>query len=183
MPSPVPPSLPAARYAAHQAAIDAAVAEVLGSGWFILGRQTSAFEREFAAFLGAAHCVGVASGTDALEIALRACGIGPGDAVLTVSHTAVATVAAIERAGAAPVLADIDPRSFTLDPEQLSDTIKEYQAGPAAAGRPRLKAVIPVHLYGQPADLPAILELARRHGLRVIEDCAQAHGEIGRAHV
>lgn len=132
-----PPSLPAARYAAHQAAIDAAVAGVLGSGWLILGRQTSAFEREFAAFLGAAHCVGVASGTDALEIALRACGIGPGDAVLTVSHTAVATVAAIERAGAAPVLADIDPRSYTLDPEQLSDTIMEYQAGP---GRPAAPA-------------------------------------------
>jgi dTDP-4-amino-4,6-dideoxygalactose transaminase len=170
------PSVPADRYAAHKTALDGAVAEVLSSGWFILGRQTAAFEQEFAAFLGAAHGVGVGSGTDALEIALRACGIGPGDAVLTVSHTAVATVAAIERAGATPVLVDIDPVTFTLDPERLHDAIAAYQSGPAASGRPRLKAVIPVHLYGQPADLPAILEVARRHELRVIEDCAQSHG-------
>lgn len=169
-------SLPAARYRAHRAEITAAVAQVFRSGRFILGSQTAAFEREFAAFIGTACCVGVASGTDALEIALRACGIGSGGAVLTVSHTAVATVSAIERAGAMPVLVDIDPSTFTMDPNRLQATILEYQKHRDAAARPRLKAIIPVHLYGHPADIPAILSIARSHGLRVIEDCAQSHG-------
>src|SRR5439155_13372237 len=117
--------------------------------------------------MGVTHAVGVGSGTEALHLALRACGIGAGDAVLTVSHTAVATVAAIELAGATPVLVDIDPRTFTLDPNHLEDALRQ-------CARP--KAVVPVHLYGHPADMPAILDIARRHGLRVIEDCAQAHG-------
>lgn len=167
-------SLPRARYLAHREEIETAIAEVFTSGQFILGAQTRAFEDEFARFLGAQHGVGVASGTDAIELALRACGIGPGDAALTVSWTATATVAAIERAGAMPVLADIDPRTFTLDPEAAQETIHEHQS----AGGPKLKAIIPVHLYGHPADLPAILSIARRHGLRVIEDCAQAHGAM-----
>ena len=122
-----PLSLPAARYRAHRAEIDAAVTEVFRGGRFILGNQTAAFEKEFAAFIGAACCVGVGSGTDALEIAVRACGIGSGDAVLTVSHTAVATVSAIERAGATPVLVDIDASTFTMDANRLQATILEYQ--------------------------------------------------------
>jgi dTDP-4-amino-4,6-dideoxygalactose transaminase len=145
--------------------IDAAVARVLAGGWYILGEEVRAFEAEFAAYLGVAHAVGVASGTDALLLALRACGVGPGDEVITVAHTAVATVAAVELSGAAPRLVDIDPNSFTLDPALL-----------AAAVTPRTRAIIPVHLYGRPADAAPILAFARERGLLVIEDCAQAHG-------
>ena len=145
--------------------IDDAVQRVLDSGWYILGKEVAAFEEEFAAYCGAVACVGVNSGTDALHLALRACDIGPGDEVITVSHTAVATVAAIHLAGATPVLVDVDPITYTLDPAKL-----------AAAITPRTRAVIPVHLYGHPADMDPILAIARRHGLRVIEDCAQAHG-------
>jgi dTDP-4-amino-4,6-dideoxygalactose transaminase len=176
MPSTFPLPLPTARYQAHREKLDAAVRSVFGSCRFILGEQTESFEKEFATFLGVAQCIGVGSGTDALEIALRACGIGPGDAVLTVSHTAVATVAAVERAGAVPVLVDIDAATFTLDPNSLEETIREYEQRPCGTARPRLKAVIPVHLYGHPADMPAILSICRARGLRVIEDCAQAHG-------
>ncbi len=172
----VSPSLPAIRYRAHRAEIDAAIAGVFRGGRFILGNETAAFEKEFAAFIGAASCIGVGSGTDALEIALRACGIGSGDAVLTVSHTAVATVSAIERAGASPVLVDINASTFTIDADRLEATILEYNRPRGRARRPRLKAVIPVHLYGHPADMPVILSIARSHGLRVIEDCAQSHG-------
>jgi dTDP-4-amino-4,6-dideoxygalactose transaminase len=141
------------------------VAEVLDSGWYILGRQAEAFEAEFAAFCGAAGCVGVNSGTDALLLALRACGIGAGDEVITVAHTAVATVAAIRLAGATPVLVDIDPLTYTMDP-----------AAAEAAVTAATRAIIPVHLYGQAADLRSIREITRRHGIRLIEDCAQAHG-------
>src|SRR5438093_5670488 len=123
--------------------------------------------------MGLAHAIGVGSGTEALHLALRACSVGPGDAVFTVSHTAVATVAAIELAGATPVLIDIDPRTYTLEPNHLEATLREWRD---AGARP--KAVIPVHLYGHPADMPAILAIARRYGLRVIEDCAQAHGAV-----
>lgn len=151
------------------------MANVFRGGRFILGEQTEAFEKEFAAFLGAARCIGVGSGTDALELALRACNIGPCDAVLTVAHTAVATVAAIERTGATPVLVDIDASTFTMDPNRLLETIKEYEKH-RTARLPKLKAVIPVHLYGHPTDMPAILSIARARRLRVIEDCAQSHG-------
>lgn len=154
-------------YLAYKAEIDAAVARALASGWYILGEETAAFESEFAAFCGAAGCVGVNSGTDALALALRALGIGAGDEVITVAHTAVATVAAIVMAGATPVLADIDPLTFTLSPATFE-----------AAITPRTRAVIPVHLYGQPADMDAILQIARAHNLRVVEDCAQAHGAL-----
>ena len=166
---PIPQTDPRASYLAHKAGIDAAIQRVLDSGWYILGKEVEAFERAFAAYVGVSHAIGVANGTDALELALRACGVGPGDLVFTVSHTAVATVAAIELVGATPVLVDIDPATYTLDPNCLETAL----AGPPA-GTP--KAVIPVHLYGQPADMPAILELARRYGLYVIEDCAQSHG-------
>lgn len=166
---PILPADPKACFLAHRAEIEAAVREVLDGGSYILGPQVAAFEVEFARFLGGGHAVGVASGTDALVLALRAAGIGPGDQVFTVSHTAVATVAAIELAGAAPVLVDIEPHTFTLDAERLDAAVRRY-------GRGRRHAVVAVHLYGHPADLPAILDVARRRDLMVIEDCAQAHG-------
>jgi dTDP-4-amino-4,6-dideoxygalactose transaminase len=167
----IPQTDPKAGYLAHKARIDAAIQRVLDSGWYILGREVEAFERAFAAYIGVSHAIGVANGTDALELALRACGVGPGDLVFTVSLTAVATVAAIELVGATPVLVDIDPVTYTLDPNCLEAALAHPLAGTP-------KAVIPVHLYGQPADMPAILELARRYGLYVIEDCAQSHGAV-----
>lgn len=154
-----------AAYARQQAQLDAAVLRVMAGGWYILGEEVRQFEREFAAYLGAAEAVGVASGTDALLLALRAAGVGPGDEVITVAHTAVATVAAIELAGATPVLIDIDPRTYTLDPALLP-----------AALTSRTRAIVAVHLYGQTAAMDPILAFARDHGLLVIEDCAQAHG-------
>lgn len=163
---------PRAAYLEHRAEIDASIAAALEGGRYILGPQVSAFEDAFARYLGVRHAVGVASGTDALYLAIRACGIGEGDEVITVSHTAVATVAAIELAGARAVVVDIDPDTYTISP-----------AGIEARITTRTRAILPVHLYGHPADMAAILELARRHGLRVIEDCAQAHGArtLGRA--
>jgi dTDP-4-amino-4,6-dideoxygalactose transaminase len=158
---------PRAQYTAHKEEIDAALRRVLDKGRYILGEEVQQFESEFAAWLGVAHAVGVGSGTEALHLALAACGVGAGDEVITVSHTAVATVAAIELAGARPVFVDIDPASFTLDPALL-----------AAAITPRTRAIVPVHLYGRPADLSPILQLAHARGLRVIEDCAQAHGAL-----
>ncbi len=156
-----------ARYLAHQPAINAAVQRALASGWYILGQEAAAFETEFAQACGAAGCVGVNSGTDALHLALRACDVGPGDEVITVAHTAVATVAAIRLAGATPVLVDIDPVTYTMSPAAL-----------AAAITPRTKAVIPVHLYGHPADLPTIAAEVNPRGIWLIEDCAQAHGAL-----
>lgn len=158
-----------ASYLAHQPDIDAAVHRVLESGWYILGTEVKTFEQAFAAYVGVTHAVGVGNGTDALELALRACGVGLGDLVFTVSHTAVATVAAIELVGAIPVLVDIDPATYTMDPNSLEAALARSPVGIP-------KAIIPVHLYGQPADMPAILKLARRYGLHVIEDCAQSHG-------
>ena len=166
------PFQPIAEYRAYKGAIDAAVLRVFESGNYILGPETAEFEKEFAAWIAGentAHAVGVANGTDALVLAMRALGIGAGDTVLTVSHTAVATVAAIELAGAEPLLVDIDPATFTLDPQKFADTIR-------ANPQRKFKAVIPVHLYGQAADMPAIMEVARRHELLMIEDCAQSHG-------
>ncbi len=167
---PILPMDPRATFIAHREEILDAVTRVLDGGRYILGDETGAFEREFAAHAGVAHGIGVASGTDALQVGLRAMGIGPGDAVLTVSHTAVATVAAIEMTGATPVLVDIDAATMNMSPESLGETIEAY------SGTHRLKAVVPVHLYGHPAAMPAILEIAREHDLQVLEDCAQAHG-------
>jgi dTDP-4-amino-4,6-dideoxygalactose transaminase len=161
------PSNPKAAYEARRAEIDAAIAGVLAGGRYILGPQTSAFEQEFAAYVGVADAIGVGSGTEALHLALSACGIGPGDEVITVAHTAVATVAAIELCGAEPVLVDVDLQTYTMDPAWLADAIT-----------PRTRAIVPVHLYGLPAPLAPILDVAARHGLRVIEDCAQAHGAV-----
>jgi dTDP-4-amino-4,6-dideoxygalactose transaminase len=173
----IPQADPGASYRAHAAEIDAAVARALSSGWYILGAEGRAFEGSFAAWLGAAHAVGCGNGTDALALALRALGVGPGAAVATVSHTAVATVAAIEMAGATPVLIDIDPSYYTMDPEELAAVL----ASPPP-GLPPIRAVIPVHLYGQSADLDAILPLAQRYGVAVIEDCSQAHGATLHGH-
>lgn len=168
----IPQANPGASYLACKDEIDKAVQNVLQTGWYILGQEVREFESEFASYIGLGHAVGVASGTDALEIALRAYDVGAGDLVFTVSHTAVATVAAIERAGATPVLVDIDPKTFTLDPLSLEGAVKHYKNH--ASLNP--KVVIPVHLYGHPADMQSINSIARNHHLRVIEDCSQAHG-------
>ena len=145
--------------------LESAALRVLRSGWYILGPEVEAFEQSFASYHGVPHAVGVANGTDAIELALRALEIGPGDEVITVAHTAVATVCAIERAGAVPVLVDVDEATYTMDP-----------AAAEAAITSRTRALLPVHLYGHPADLEALSRVADRHGLALVEDCAQSHG-------
>jgi dTDP-4-amino-4,6-dideoxygalactose transaminase len=162
-------SNPQAQYLAHQDEIDRVILQVLNKGWYILGDEVKTFEAEFAGHVGVRHGVGVGSGTDAIHLALRACEIGQGDEVITVSHTAVATVSAIESAGATPVLVDIEPDFYTIDPARLKAAISS-----------KTKAIVPVHLYGQTADLTPILDIAQHHGLRVFEDCAQAHGALYR---
>jgi dTDP-4-amino-4,6-dideoxygalactose transaminase len=154
-----------AQYRSIKSEIDAAVSKVLESSQFVLGEEVASFEREFAKYCGAAECVAVNSGTSALHLALLAAGIGPGDEVITVPFTFVASVAAILYTGARPVLVDIDPQCFNINPAAIE-----------AAITPRTKAIMPVHLYGQTADMDPVLETARRHGLIVIEDAAQAHG-------
>ena len=153
------------QYHAIKPEIDAAIQRVLESTQFALGDEVVAFERQFAAYCGAREAVGVNSGTSALHLALLACGVGPGDEVVTVPFTFVATAAAIGYCGARPVFVDIDPETFTMDPARLETAIT-----------PRTKAIVPVHLYGQAAEMDQILEIGRRRGLRVIEDAAQAHG-------
>jgi dTDP-4-amino-4,6-dideoxygalactose transaminase len=145
-------------------AIDAAIARVIDRGWFILGPELEAFESEFAAASGARHAVGVGNGTDALAIALRAAGLAPGDEVITSPLSAAYTGLAIMMAGGRPIFADIDPLRLTLDP-----------AAVAAAVTSRTAAILPVHLYGQAADMPAMAQVAVRHGLTIVEDCCQAH--------
>jgi len=154
-----------AQYRSIKPEIDTAIARVLDSCQFVLGSEVSAFEKEFATYCAAAECIALNSGTSALHLALLAAGVGPGDEVITVPFTFIASVAAVEYTGARPVLVDIDPRSFTMDPAAVE-----------AAITPRTKAILPVHLYGQTADMDPIVEVARRHGLVVIEDAAQAHG-------
>ncbi len=154
-----------AQYASIKNEIDAAVLGVLSSGQFALGPEVAAFEQEFAAYCGADHGIGVNSGTSALHLALLAAGVGPGDEVITVPFTFVATVAAIRYTGATPVFVDIDPQTCTIDVDQVAGAIT-----------PRTTAVVPVHLYGQPADMDPLLTLASRHHLTVVEDAAQAHG-------
>jgi dTDP-4-amino-4,6-dideoxygalactose transaminase len=167
----IPQANPGAGYRALKSEIDEAVARALSSGWYILGNELRAFEAEFAAWLGVPAVIGCGNGTDAIALALRGLGIGPGCTVVTVSHTAVATVAAIEMTGATPLLIDIDPVHYTMDPDALSQVLQR-----PPPGLPRIRAVIPVHLYGQPADLDRIIPLCRAHGAALIEDCAQAHG-------
>ncbi len=158
---------PRAGYLAARAEIDAAVARVLAGGTYIHGPELAAFEAEFARWLGAAGAVGVANGTDALELALRALDVGPGDRVATVANTVTATVSAIVATGARPVFVDTDPDTMLMDAAALGRTLARVGA---------VKVVLPVHLYGLGCDLAAIVPAARAHGARVLEDCAQAHG-------
>jgi dTDP-4-amino-4,6-dideoxygalactose transaminase len=154
-----------AQYHSIKAEVDAAISDVLENSSFVLGKHVAAFEEEFAAYCQASYAQGVNSGTSALHLAMLAAGIGPGDEVITVSMTFVATVSAIGYTGARPVFVDADPVSYTMDPAKIEAAITE-----------RTKAIVPVHLYGQPADMDPIMEIARRHKLIVIEDAAQAHG-------
>jgi dTDP-4-amino-4,6-dideoxygalactose transaminase len=155
----------AAQYREIKDEVHAAIHGVLESTQFVLGKEVAAFEEEFAAYCDVEHGIGVNTGTSALHLALLAAGIGRGDEVITVPFTFVATVAAIDYTGARPVFVDIDPATFTMDPAAIE-----------AAITPRTRAILPVHLYGQPADMDPILQIARRHGLLVIEDACQAHG-------
>ena len=154
-----------------QPALHGALRRVLDSGWYILGEELQRFEEEFASYCTVQHCIGVGSGTEALHLALKACGIGPGDEVITVSHTFIATALAITWTGARPVFVDIDPETYTMDPLQLARAITS-----------KTRAILPVHLYGQCADMDPIMDLARKRGLWVIEDAAQAHGAIYKGH-
>ena len=152
-------------YAEMKDEIDRAVSRVLESGWYLMGKELEAFEQAFSDFCGVKYGIGVASGTEAIQIALSACGIGPGDDVLTVSNTCVPTAAGIESAGAKCEFVDIDPDTYTMDPKLIEQRLT-----------PRTQAIVVVHLYGQCADLDEIMRIAGKHKLKVIEDCAQAHG-------
>ena len=153
-----------AQYLTIKPALDAAIADVIAESSFIRGPHVDKFEQEFAAAVGVKHCVSCANGTDALYIAMRGLGLKPGDEVITTAHSWISTSETITQAGGRVVFADTDDQTFTIDPAQI-----------AAKITPRTVGIIPVHLYGQPADMDPILELARKHGLWVIEDCAQAH--------
>lgn len=168
----IPQTDPRAGYLEHKVELDNAMTAVLERGCYIIGSEVANFEKEFAHYLGVLATVGVANGTDAIELALRALGIGPGDTVATVSHTAVATVAAIERCGALPVFVDIDPGTYNMDPNRLESLLKN----PGAIPRP--KAVVAVHLYGGAADVLALAQLCQQYGCFLVEDCAQAHGAL-----
>jgi dTDP-3-amino-3,4,6-trideoxy-alpha-D-glucose transaminase len=148
-----------------RAELDAACRRVLDGGWYVLGPEVEAFEREYAEYCGTRHCVSVGNGLDALCLLLRAVGIGPGDEVIVPGHTFIATWLAVSAAGATPVAVDVDDATANLDPARLESAVT-----------PRTAAVIPVHLYGQPAAMDAVTAVARRHGLKVFEDAAQAHG-------
>jgi dTDP-4-amino-4,6-dideoxygalactose transaminase len=154
-----------AAYLELQADIDAAVQRVLSSGYYILGPEVEAFEAEFASYSGASQCLGVANGLDALLLTLRAMDVGPGDEVIVPSNTYIATWLAVSQCGATPVPVEPDARTYNIDPARIE-----------AAITPRTRVILPVHLYGQPADMDPILAIARKHNLRVLEDGAQAHG-------
>ncbi len=158
---------PIAQFHSYKQEIIAAITRVCEQGPYILGPEVEAFESEFAVYHDINYCVGVGSGTDALALTLKAFNVGSGDEVITVSHTALATVAAIVMTGATPVLIDIEENYYTMDPAKIRSAIT-----------PKTKAIIPVHLYGQPCDMDLILEIAKKNNLKVIEDCAQAHGAI-----
>lgn len=158
---------PGSNYFSYKQEIDEAVTNVLRKGRYICGEEVSAFEAEFATYAGTNYAVGVGSGTDALHLALEAIGIGPGDEVITVSHTAVATVSAIRQCGGIPVFADIESDFYTIDPGKIEEVITS-----------KTKAIIAVHIYGLPCDMNSILKIATSHNLKVIEDCAQAHGSV-----
>ncbi len=174
-PMTVPQSDPGAGYAAAKTDIDTAVQRALDSGSYVDGPETAAFEREFAHWLGTPHAVTCGGGTDALVLALRALDIGPGSAVVTASFCPCGTVAAIEQTGALPVLLDIEPDNYTIDPAELEVVLDR-----PPPGLPPTRAVIPVHLYGQAADMGRILPVCARHGVPVVEDASQAHGATWR---
>lgn len=154
-----------AGYTELKAELDAASQKVFESGWYILGEETEAFEREFAEYCGVRHCIGVGNGLEALHLILRGCGIGAGDEVIVPANTYIATWLAVSYAGALPIPVEPDPQTYNIAPKKIE-----------AAITPRTKAIIPVHLYGQPADMDAIGEIARKYDLKVIEDAAQAQG-------
>lgn len=164
----IPQCNPLAAYQAQAADIDAAMHDVLAAGRYILGPRVAEFETHFAQWVGAAHALGVGNGTDALELALRTLGVGSGDLVVTTSMSAVATAAAIRKAGASPLFADVDMDCGLIAPARIGDLF--------ASQHGRIRAIVPVHLYGRCADMDAIMAIARRHEVPVVEDCAQAHG-------
>lgn len=153
------------QYQTIRGEIDAAVQRVLDRGWFVLGEEVEQFEQEFAAYLGARHVVGVGSGTEAIHLALVAAGVKPGDEVITAANTCVPTISAVSFAGATPVLVDAEPAGYNIDPAGIESRITS-----------KTRAILPVHLYGQAADMDPILEIGRRRGIPVIEDAAQGHG-------
>ena len=153
------------QYSSIKPEIDKAIKRVLDSGWFILGREVEQFEKEFAKYCGAKYCIGVANGMEALQIALMACGIKKGDEVITTPLSAAATSLAIIQIGAKPVFMDIDPVSFNIDVSKIEKAITK-----------KTKAILPVHLYGKMADIPAIIKIAKKYKLKIIEDACQAHG-------
>lgn len=165
----------AGEYHAIKGEIDEAIHRVLESGHFILGEEVEAFEREVASYLGVRHAIGVASGSDALLLALMALGVGPGDKVITTPFSFFATASCIVRLGATPVFCDIDSRTFDLDP----GSVRRYLE---ASCTPAVKAIIPVHLYGQCCDMDPLLELAHTYGLKLVEDCAQSFGSTYKGH-
>lgn len=159
-------------YAELKPELDAAYARVMESGWYVLGKEVETFEAEYAAFCGTKHCVGLANGLEALELVLRAWDLGPGDEVIVPSNTYIATWLAVSQCGATPVPVEPDARTYNLDPARIE-----------AAITPRTKVILPVHLYGQPADMDAVNAVAHKHGLKVLDDCAQAHAARWRGRV
>ena len=167
----IPCADPKAQYLARQERVDQAIRRVLDSGWYVLGKEVEGFESEFASYCRTPHCLGVGNGTEALHLALSALGVGPGDEVITASLTASATAAAIVMCGATPVFADVDAETMVLDPEAVEAVLT-----------PRTKALVPVHIYGHPVDMDAMLSIAGECGLVVVEDCAQAPGAMWKGH-
>jgi dTDP-4-amino-4,6-dideoxygalactose transaminase len=167
-----------AQYTQIQDEVLPMVTEAMANAAFIGGPQVNGFEEEFAAFCESKYCVGVNSGTDALRFALMAAGVGPGDGVITVPNTFIATAEAISQAGAVPVFVDIDPQTYNMDPQKLEDSLKKIYSSGAHTLSVKPRAVIPVHLYGQPADMDAIREIADRYDLTIVEDACQAHGAL-----
>lgn len=167
--TPVLPANPAASYQAHREEIDAALHAALGGVNYILGGHVSAFEREYAEWMGGGQAIGVANGTDAVELCLRACGVQPGDLVAIPTHTAVATATAVVRSGATPVFLDINPETYLLDLASLEKVLLSDR---------KLAAVVPVHLYGQAVDMTTLMSWAGTYGFHVVEDCSQAHGAL-----
>jgi len=167
----IPVANPKASYMAHKQELDRIIDEVMQSGWYIFGKKVKLFEENFADYLGVSYCVGVANGTDAIQLALRAIGIKSGEKVITVSHTSVATVSGIDWIGAIPILVDIDPQTYTIDPQRVQETLKNDV-------HKQIKAIIAVHLYGHPSDMEALMYIANRYHVALVEDCAQAHGAM-----